>query len=88
MAKQEEAKQKPVASFRVGKLLKASIWENEQKGKDNQTYVFKNIQLQKSYTEDNGKTFVNKDISLSLDEAMKAVLALQQAIEFCLVTKE
>ena len=83
-----EGKQGPVASFRIGKLMKASVWENPQKGKDGQTYVFKNIQLQKSYTEDNGTTYVNKDISLSLDEAMKAMLALQAAIEFCLVSKE
>jgi hypothetical protein len=93
MAKQEEtAKPRPEASFRIGKLMKASIWKNEAKGKDGQTYDFKNIQLQKSWVSkvgtDGKNEYESKDISLSLDEAQKAILALQAAVNHCYVVKE
>lgn len=86
MATQE--KQRPLATYRAGKLMKASIWKNEGTGDKGQKYEFMNVQLQKSWTTDNGKTFENKDISLSVDEIPKAIAALQEAYRHCLIVKE
>jgi len=71
----------PIYKEKAG-AVSISVFENEGKNKEGQKYVFKTVNLQKSYKDKEGK-WQNKDVSLRIDDIPRAVMLLQKAFENC-----
>ena len=77
---------KPYKKFRAGQVS-ATIWNNEQTNKEGKTFEVKTIQLTKSYTTDEGKTWKDTN-SFSLNDLPKIQLVILKAQEELLLSKE
>ena len=76
----------PYKKFRAGQVS-ATIWINEREGKDGKMFEAKTIQLTKSYTTDEGKTWKDTN-SFSLNDLQKIQLVILKAQEELLLSKE
>ena len=72
--------QKPEKKYKVG-AISATIWKNEGKSeKDDSTFSFYSITIDRSYTDKEGKW--QKTNSLRSNDLPKAILVLNKAYEF------
>lgn len=84
--KKEEtkAKTKPVTTVRCGGI-KATVWANEMKNKDGSTFVVHNVNLDRSYKDQDGQWQTTNSIRQA--DVPKAILVLQKAYEYCVLSK-
>jgi hypothetical protein len=74
-------KQKPIYSIRAGSIS-ASVFKNLIKGKDGKSdFEVQTISLQRSYTTDGGKTFLNQSISMRKSDLPKLQVVLNKLLE-------
>ena len=78
--------QKPIYKERAGSISIA-VFENEGKTKEGQQYVFKTVNLQKSYKDKKGE-WQNLSLSLRSDDIPKAVLLLSKSYEQCVMKEK
>lgn len=82
--KEEEIKQMPKATYRAGQV-KATIWEKDQE-KNGQTFKVYTTTIVKSYKDKDGKWHDTN--SIQKNDIQKAILVLQKAQEYLLMTGE
>lgn len=75
-----EKKNKPIQKFRCSGVT-ASIWENENIGKNNQEIKTYSITLQRAYKDDFNEEWHTTN-SLGIHDLPKALLVLQEAYKF------
>ena len=73
----------PIYKQKAG-TVSVAVFENKGKGKDGKEYVFKTVNLQRSYKDKNGD-WQNQDLSLRSDEIPKAVMLLDMAFAECVL---
>lgn len=74
-------KNKPIFSVRAGSIS-ASVFENTIKGSNGKAdFKVQTINLQRSYTKDEGKTFENQNISLRKNDLAKLQVVLNKVLE-------
>ena len=78
--------QKPIYKERAGSISIA-VFENEGKTKEGQKYVFKTVNLQKSYKDKKGE-WQNLSLSLRSDDIPKAVLLLSKSYGQCVMKEK
>jgi Neuraminidase (sialidase) len=76
----EEKKQRPLISIRAGNIS-ASVFENTYKKEGKADFKIQTISLQKSYTEDEGKTWKNQSISIRKSDLPKLQVVLNKLLE-------
>jgi hypothetical protein len=79
----EQEPNKPVADFRVGGTVTASVWENTVQQGEN-TVVRRSVQLQKRYYDKADQTWKTSK-SFYANHIPRAVLALQKAYEWIMM---
>ena len=75
---------KPEKKFRAGQIS-ATIWSNE-KEKDGKKFDVKTIQVTKSYTTDDGKTWKDTN-SFNVQDLPKLEVVVQKAKEYLLLSE-
>ena len=75
---------KPEKKFRAGQVS-ATIWSNE-KEKDGKSFEIKTIQVTKSYTTDDGKTWKDTN-SFNVQDLPKLEVVVQKAKEYLLLSE-
>jgi hypothetical protein len=74
-------KNKPIYSVRAGSIS-MSVFENIIKGKDGKAdFKVQTINLQRSFTKDEGKTFENQNISMRKNDLAKLQVVLNKVLE-------
>lgn len=76
--------QKPIKNISAG-LIKASIWSNKGKTKDNKEFTFLTCQLQRSYKVND--EWKHENINLRLNDLARVKFVLDEAFKD-MVTKE
>jgi hypothetical protein len=72
---------KPLYSIRAG-AVSMSVFENKISGKDGKAdFKVQSINLQRSYTKDEGKTFEHQDISFRKNDLVKLQVVLNKVLE-------
>jgi len=71
----------PIYKEKAGTVA-ISVFENTGKSKQGEDFVFKTINLQKSYKDKDGE-WVNTNISLRVDDIAKVIMLLNKAFENC-----
>lgn len=80
MAKNEEPNgKKPVKKFTAWPV-EVAAWDNENKGKDGETFKSRSYTIQRAYTTDKGKTWEHTGALRTRDLPL-AILALQMAYQ-------
>jgi Neuraminidase (sialidase) len=80
------ANNKPIKKFRAGNMS-VSIFDNTAK-KDGKEFSYKTIVLQRSYTKDEGKTWVNEAINLRNTDIIKALIVLNTCMNELYLNKD
>lgn len=73
----------PIYKQKAG-TISVAVFENKGKGKDGKEYVFKTVNLQRSYKDKDGE-WQNQDVSLRSDEIPKATMLLGLAFKECVL---
>src|SRR3989338_214579 len=79
MAKEVEGKQLPEKKIRIGAIT-ATIWRNESKSKEGETYTYRTVSFGRSYKDKSG--IWQSTNSLRINDLPKASLVLSKAYEF------
>jgi hypothetical protein len=79
MAEEKKSKS-PIYRVKVGNLSGA-VFSNTYKGKDGKNFEMESIQIQKSFTRDEGKTWENQNISIRKADIIKLQIVLNKIAE-------
>lgn len=79
MAEEKKSKS-PIYKVKVGNL-NGAVFSNIFKGKDGKNFEVESIQIQKSFTRDEGKTWENQNISIRKADIIKLQIVLNKIAE-------
>jgi len=77
---------KPTYKENAG-AIQISVFENEGKTKDGKDFVFKTVNLQKSYKDKKGE-WQNQNISLRVDDISRVIMLLDMAFKQCVLKEK
>ena len=77
----------PIMKLRAGSMSIA-VFENKGKGKDGKPYVMKSLNIQRSYKEKDSDEWINKDLSINLDDVPKLGMLLQEVYTKCMLREK
>lgn len=83
--KKTSKKNLPEKSFRAGNVS-SSIWKREIKPKKGKSFIVRNVEIVKNYTDEDGKW--NKTSNFNKQDLIKAEVVLRQSIDYLYTLKD
>lgn len=68
--------------------MSIAVFENKGKGKDGRPYSMKSLNIQRSYKEKDSEEWINKDLSINLDDVPKLRILLDEVYGKCMMKEK